>query len=161
MRSRHLGRVFDLSIARGQAPAGTAGATGSLVVDADDASFDSVVSVFELVRFADLPASVRELRRILRPGGEMWVVEPIGRPGLAAAALSWVWSASPRTAGLQLGRDVPAAVREAGLWITDVERFDLPGAPWPMRRVVALRATWVLPGGGRGAKIGSDEEESR
>ncbi len=159
IRARPLGRTLDLST-HGVGLAAPGGGS-TVAIEGDDASFDSVVSVFELVRFPDLPAVVGELGRLLRPGGEMWLLEPIGRPGLAAAVLCWLWSADPRLAGLQLGRDIPAAVRDAGLWVTDVERFDMQGAPWPLRPFVQLRATWVVPGEEQGRAPRSKEEQGR
>lgn len=139
IRSRDLGRCFDLSSpgARTElAELARAGAPGS-------GDYDAVVSVAELVLFADLPAALRALGGLVKPGGEMWLLEPIGRPGLWASALAWLCSASPSLGGINLNRDVVGAVRAIGMVVTDVERFTVPGAPWPLQRFVQLRATWV------------------
>lgn len=140
VRSQARGRVLDLA----DLPAVDDAPLEALALsESDTGGYDTIVSIAQLVHLADLPAALEALGRLLRPGGELWLVEPIGRPGMAAAVQAWAWSAHPRLAGLQLSRDVPAALRATGMTITDIERFTVLTDLWPLRPFVQLRATWV------------------
>jgi demethylmenaquinone methyltransferase/2-methoxy-6-polyprenyl-1,4-benzoquinol methylase len=59
-----------------------------------DASFDAITIAFGLRNFADRAAGLREMRRVLRPGGRAYVLEfshPVaGFAGIYFAYLRWV-----------------------------------------------------------------------
>jgi demethylmenaquinone methyltransferase / 2-methoxy-6-polyprenyl-1,4-benzoquinol methylase len=62
----------------------------ALALPFDDASFDVVTSGFGVRNFADLEAGLRELRRVLRPGGRIGVLE-ITQPQGALRPFFRVW----------------------------------------------------------------------
>lgn len=82
----------------------------------DSGSFDSAIVTYSLCSMDEPARALTEVRRVLRPGGELVVVEH----GLApdAATRWWQRRLSPiwrRVAGgCRLDRDVPALLREAG-----------------------------------------------
>ncbi|GGQ77078.1 class I SAM-dependent methyltransferase [Couchioplanes azureus] len=75
----------------------------------DDASVDLVVSSVSFHHWTDVPGAVREMRRVIRPTGRIWIYDARIAPWrrLAAAA----YGSLPRTsAGLLFTRaEVPAA----------------------------------------------------
>lgn len=89
-----------------------------------DASVDAVVSSLVLCSVQDLPGVVREIRRVLRPGGRLRFCEHVRspRPTLARlqAGVGPVWS---RVAGgCHLDRDTPAALEAGGLLLAWTRR---------------------------------------
>jgi ubiquinone/menaquinone biosynthesis C-methylase UbiE len=89
------------------------------------ATFDIAVAARVLCSVDDLAASLRELHRVLRPGGELRFYEHVASssPHLARGqrAFDLVW---PRVAGgCHAGRDTPCAIAEAGFAIETCERF--------------------------------------
>ena len=62
----------------------------ALALPFDDASFDVVTSGFGVRNFADLDAGLRELRRVVRPGGRIGVLE-ITQPQGALRPFFRVW----------------------------------------------------------------------
>lgn len=88
-----------------------------------DASFDAVVSTLVLCTVRDLPRSLAEIRRVLRPGGKLFFVEHIRAEGFAGRvqdAIKPVWSYF--AAGCNVNRRTERAFDEAGLRLTDVTR---------------------------------------
>jgi len=94
----------------------------------DDASFDSVVSAFALCTVADPAAALRELRRVLVPGGTLLLLEHVhlawepGRALQTAAAPAWAAAAG----GCRLDRDTVRFVHEAGFAVLE-ERAHIAG----------------------------------
>jgi ubiquinone/menaquinone biosynthesis C-methylase UbiE len=82
----------------------------------EDARFDTLVCTFTLCSIPDPLAALREMRRVLAPGGRLLIAEHGRAPeaGIAAwqARLSPWWSQV--AGGCRLDRDVPALLREAG-----------------------------------------------
>ena len=77
--------------------------------------FDTVVSVMTLPLVAELEAFVGRIIDHLAPTGEFRFIEPTLPYGAKLTELS--------SADLHLGRDVVAAVRAGGLFVTDAHRF--------------------------------------
>lgn len=87
------------------------------------AEFDTVVSTFTLCSIPDVAAALREVRRVLKPGGAFLFLEH-GRapdPGVAR----WQDRLDPLQnrigGGCHLNRPVAALVREAGLAISELD----------------------------------------
>jgi SAM-dependent methyltransferase len=95
-----------------------------------------VISVAALVAVADLPLALRGVERVLDPDGRFLFVEPVTHPGWAGVLAASAGAVLAPVRTQHLGRDVPNAVRRAGLIITDLERFTMPTAVWPLRSFV-------------------------
>lgn len=96
-----------------------------------DGRFDCVVSTLTLCTIPDAAAALREVRRVLKPGGCFLFLEH-GRSDEEGVA-RWQDRLNPlnrRVAcGCNLNRPIDALVREAGLQIERLDRYALRGAP--------------------------------
>jgi len=103
----------------------------------DDASVDTVVSTFALCRVVDLHGTLAGVRRALAQGGVLLFLEHVGATGRRQRAQRVLTPAWQRLApGCHLDRDLPGAIRAAGIAITDIERFPLPwGGPLMVKGV--------------------------
>ena len=109
----------------------------------EEESMDAAVCSLVLCTVPDQRAALAELRRVLRPGGELRFYEHVRaeRPALAGLqrAVDVVW---PRLAGgCHTHRDTPRAVAEAGFAVEGCRRFSsrpcglvAPGAPHVLGR---------------------------
>lgn len=104
----------------------------------DDASFDSVVSTLVLCTVTDVPRALAEMRRVLRPGGELRFIEHV-RGGAILGRIqgimqpAWGWF----SAGCHLNRPTESSLREAGFAITSLDRTRMA----PFMPVIIGRAT--------------------
>jgi ubiquinone/menaquinone biosynthesis C-methylase UbiE len=95
--------------------------------------FDTVVVTYTLCTIADGVSALKEMRRVLKPGGTLIFCEH----GLApdASVRRWQERLTPLwskfTGGCRLNRDIPAMLEEAGFRSTDMEAMYLPG-PRPL-----------------------------
>jgi ubiquinone/menaquinone biosynthesis C-methylase UbiE len=108
-----------------------AGAADSL--ELEDAGFDAAVACLVLCSVPDQQAALAELRRVLKPGGQLRFLEHVRSPKPGKARVqatldgSGVW---PRLAGgCHCSRDTVGAVRAAGFHVGDTRDVDL-GPSW-------------------------------
>ncbi|MCU9951261.1 class I SAM-dependent methyltransferase [Pseudomonas sp. PDM13] len=102
-------------------------------IQASDASFDSIVCTFTLCTIPDAPAALKEMRRVLKPGGRLLFAEH----GLApdAPVVRWqhrltpLWK--PFAGGCHLNRDIPRLIEGGGFAIRELQTGYLQG-PRPM-----------------------------
>lgn len=93
-----------------------------------DAAFDTVVSTYTLCTIPDPVAALREVRRVLRPGGRLLFSEHGRAPDENVrrwqSRIQPFWS--PLAGGCQLDRDIPAILKEAG-FDPKVQSMYIPG----------------------------------
>lgn len=97
----------------------------------DDRSFDSVVSTWTLCSIPDARAALAEMRRVLKPGGELIFIEHGASPDRRVAAwqnrLNPVWTRF--AGGCQINRRIDALIADAGFSITRLEAGYLVDGP--------------------------------
>ena len=108
-------------------------------IQAADASFDSIVCTFTLCTITDAGAALKEMRRVLKPGGKLLFSEHGLAPDLPVVRwqnlITPLWK--PFSGGCHLNRDIPALIRAGGFTIEQLDSSYLKG-PRPM--------TWVSRG---------------
>jgi len=101
------------------------------VIEAPAASYDSALSTFSLCTIPDVETALREVRRVLRPGGTFHFLEH----GLAPSAgvERWQHRLNPLqqrlAGGCNLDRPIASLVEAAGFEIESLEHEYLPGPP--------------------------------
>jgi ubiquinone/menaquinone biosynthesis C-methylase UbiE len=101
------------------------------VLPFEDERFDTVVSTWTMCTIPDVAAALREVRRVLKPGGSLLFLEH-GRSGDAAIARRQDrWNGVQRIigCGCNLNREIDRLVESAGLRIARLDRFQMPGVP--------------------------------
>lgn len=99
-----------------------------------DGSFDAAVVCFVLCSVPSQDAALREIHRVLKPGGLLCFLEHVraDSPGLIRVQRALDAAAWPHLfGGCHLGRDTAAAVEQAGFSITRLDRFLFPRARTP------------------------------
>jgi ubiquinone/menaquinone biosynthesis C-methylase UbiE len=98
-------------------------------IPADDSAFDSVVVTYSLCTIPEPVAALKEMRRVLKPGGKLIFCEhglapdePVRR--LQNRLTPW-WAKI--AGGCHLNRNVPELLQQAGFRVPDMEAMYLPG----------------------------------
>ncbi len=101
----------------------------------DNASFDTVVSTWTLCSIPGVAQALREVRRVLRPGGRFLFVEHGLAPDADASVRRWQNRLTPAwrrvAGGCHLNRAIPEMVEQAGFEIGDLATSYAEG-PRPM-----------------------------
>lgn len=100
-------------------------------LDFESHSADAVLSTWTLCTIPDAVAALREVRRVLRPGGTLHFVEHGAAPD--EGVRRWqgrLNGLNQRLAcGCNLNRDIPALIRAAGLTVSRLDTYYSPGGP--------------------------------
>jgi SAM-dependent methyltransferase len=121
-------RLASSRIAAAKVPIGRAGLTGESL-PFDDATFDCALSTWTLCTIPDVGQALRELLRVLRPGGHLHFLDH----GLAPdeRVRRWQRRLDPlqqRVAGgCHFTRPIAELIRAAGFTITSLDEFYEPG----------------------------------
>ena len=99
----------------------------------ESGAFDTVLVTYTLCSIPDPVAALKEMRRMLAPGAKLIFCEHGVAPDAAVRRwqdrLTPLWS--KLGGGCHLNRDIPALLRQAGLYSADVQTMYLPG-PRPL-----------------------------
>ena len=113
-----------------QAPAATVLRAPAEDLPFEDDFFDVAVSTLVLCGVDDQPRALRELRRVLRPGGQLLFLEHVRATDTRLARSQDRMNGINRfVVGCDCNRQTLESIREAGLTITQVEHITMPKVP--------------------------------
>jgi ubiquinone/menaquinone biosynthesis C-methylase UbiE len=99
----------------------------------EDGSFDSIVCTYTLCTIPDPVAALKEMRRVLKPGGKLIFCEHGRAP--EESVRRWQDRLQPLwgrlAGGCHLGRDIPALLQAGGFYVPAMQRGYIKG-PRPM-----------------------------
>lgn len=111
----------------------------------DNSIFDAVVSTLVLCAVSDQPRAAREIRRVLKPGGQLLFVEHVRSRDERLAhrqdRLNWF---SRMFAGCDCNRPTLHTLQHGGFVIDDVVHGELPKSPSFLRPMIVGTATRPL-----------------
>ena len=120
----------------------------------EDGTFDTVVSTMVLCGVSDQPRALRQLRRVLRPGGQLLFIEHVrsGDPGLAhhQDRMNWMCQFVMRC---DCNRPTLTSIEEAGFAVTGVEHLSMAKAPSFVSPLIVGTATTPAGAGRQNAQF--------
>ncbi len=123
-------RLAEGRVGATRIPIERSGLDGQALPFPDD-SFDAALSTWTMCTIPDIEAALRELRRVLKPGGELHFVEH----GLAPdeGVRRWQHRLDPLQqrlfGGCHLNRPIVDLIREAGFTIRELDTYYEQGSP--------------------------------
>ncbi|HZS15715.1 MAG TPA: methyltransferase domain-containing protein [Candidatus Dormibacteraeota bacterium] len=123
--------------ARDQAPHATVVRAPAEDLPFEDGSFDVAVSTLVLCGVGDQVRALRQLRRVLRPGGRLLFMEHVRSddPRLARHQDRMNWL-NRLMAGCACNRSTLASIEQAGFTVARVEHGEIPKAPSFVRPMI-------------------------
>jgi SAM-dependent methyltransferase len=107
----------------------------------DDDSFDVAVSTLVLCGVSDQPRALRELRRVLRPGGQLLFIEHVrSNEDRLAHRQDRLNGLNRFIVGCECNRPTLESIQAAGFDVTHVEHVTMPKVPAFVSPFVAGRA---------------------
>jgi ubiquinone/menaquinone biosynthesis C-methylase UbiE len=131
---QHLRKLALANAAGAKVPITVTDGTADLL-PADDGSFDAAVASLMLCSVPDQAVALAEMRRVLRPGGELRFMEHVSSQSLGQRRVqrlvdATIWPVC--FGGCHAGRDTVAAIVAGGFIVKDVKRYRLPDSGvWP------------------------------
>ncbi len=120
----------------------------------EDGTFDTVVSTMVLCGVSDQPRALRQLRRVLRPGGQLLFIEHVrsGDPRLAhhQDRMNWMCQLVMRC---DCNRPTLTSIEEAGFAVGRVEHLTMAKAPSFVSPLIVGSATAPAGAGRRDAQF--------
>ena len=113
--------------------------------DVDDLAlgpFDTVVSLIRTPLVADLDRMLDLVFDLMAEGAHLLLLEPVRREGRLGRLLAIGGSLNRAAGGLHVDRDIPARLRDRGLVVTDLTRFEVPTVSAPLRPFIDATARW-------------------
>ncbi|HEY7626745.1 MAG TPA: class I SAM-dependent methyltransferase [Ilumatobacteraceae bacterium] len=108
----------------------------------EDRSFDVAVSTLVLCGVDDQPRALRELRRVLRPGGELLFIEHVRSDETRLARRQDRLNGLSRfLVGCECNRPTLTSIGAAGFTVTEVEHVTMPKVPSFVSPFIVGRAT--------------------
>lgn len=96
-----------------------------------DASVDAALCTWSMCSIPDPVAAVAEVRRVLRPGGQLHFVEHGAAPDMSVRKWQGRLNGVQRRlmGGCTLDRDIAELLRLGGMTVTHLKRYYAPGGP--------------------------------